>query len=121
MKLGNIRIYIIILIIFLGNMVIAIAVDKIESVPLINLEELVPTFEEDKDVMEDKYEQNDSLNDNQNYNEEKLSKKRCLITIITRINLIIKVSFIFLLLKSNSRSWSIGSFHKGCRGHYQFQ
>ena len=76
MKLGNIRIYIFILIIFLGNMINAIAVDKIESVPLINLEELVPTFEEDKDVMEDKYEQNDSLNDNQNYNEEKLSKKR---------------------------------------------
>ena len=61
MKLGNIRIYIFILIIFLGNMINAIAVDKIESVPLINLEELVPTFEEDKDVMEDKYEQNDSL------------------------------------------------------------
>ncbi len=76
MKLGNIRIYIFIFIIFLGNMINAIAVDKIESVPLINLEELVPTFEEDKDVMEDKYEQNDSLNDNQNYNEEKLSKKR---------------------------------------------
>ena len=76
MKLGNIRIYIFILIIFLGNMINAVAVDKIESVPLINLEELVPTFEEDKDVMEDKYEQNDSLNDNQNYNEEKLSKKR---------------------------------------------
>ena len=76
MKLGNIRIYIFILIIFLGNMINAIAVDKIESVPLINLEELVPTFEEDKDAMEEKYEQNDSLNDNQNYNEEKLSKKR---------------------------------------------
>ena len=76
MKLGNLKIFIFLFTLFFANTLSTFAVDTIESVPLINLEELSPTFEEDKDAMEEKYEQNDSLNDNQNYNEEKLSKKR---------------------------------------------
>ena len=75
MKLGNLKIYIIVLIILLKNIGSAFAVDKIETVPLINLEELSPTFEEDKDILEDKDEQNSILKNNQNFDEEKLTKK----------------------------------------------
>ena len=38
------------------------SVDKIESVPLINLEELSPTFEEDKDELEKIEKSNDNIN-----------------------------------------------------------
>ena len=47
-----------------------LAVDEIKSVPLINLEELSPTFEEDKDVLEKADDQNANLNNTQNIPEE---------------------------------------------------
>ena len=47
MKLGKISV--IVFILFLIKTTILFGDDKIESVPLINLEELSPTFEEDKD------------------------------------------------------------------------
>ena len=75
MRRGKLKIYIFVLIFFLGNITTIFGVDKIDSVPLINLEELSPTFEEDKDVLENKDEENDSLRSNENFNEEKLSKK----------------------------------------------
>ena len=46
------------------------AESKIKSVPLINLEELSPTFEEDKDELEKIEEQNTNLNNIQNIPEE---------------------------------------------------
>ena len=49
MKLGNIKIFIYVLALLLINTLPIFSIDKIESVPLINLEELSPTFEEDKD------------------------------------------------------------------------
>ena len=42
------------------------SIDKIESVPLINLEELSPTFEEDKDELEKLEKNNDNMNDVKN-------------------------------------------------------
>ena len=50
MKLGNLNTFIFLftLLVF-ANTSPLFAVDEIESVPLINLEELSPTFEEDKD------------------------------------------------------------------------
>jgi len=51
MKLGKFKIFIFIFFIF--NCLSIFAEDKIESVPLINLEELSPTFEEGKDELED--------------------------------------------------------------------
>ena len=51
------------------------AVDKIESVPLINLEELSPTFEEDKDILEKIEDQNTSLDSIKNTTEENETKK----------------------------------------------
>ncbi len=50
MKLGKFKTFIFIFFIF--NNLPIFADDKIESVPLINLEELSPTFEEDKDELE---------------------------------------------------------------------
>ena len=75
MRLGKFKIYIFVLIFFLGNTVVLFGIDKIESVPLINLEELSPTFEEDKDVLEKKDEQNSILKNNEIFDEEKLTKK----------------------------------------------
>jgi len=76
MKLGKIRILIFAIFFFIVNESILYAIDKIESVPLINLEELSPTFEEDKDELENKEDQNSNLNTDENFNEEKLNKKK---------------------------------------------
>ena len=52
MKYGNTKIFFLIFIFFLIGTFSTFAEDKIEIVPLINLEELSPTFEEDKDELE---------------------------------------------------------------------
>ena len=75
MKLGKPKIFIFIFIFFLINNSFTFAVDEIESVPLINLEELSPTFEEDKDVLEKIDYQNNNLENNQADLEEKKTKK----------------------------------------------
>ena len=59
MKLGKFKIFIFVFFIF--NSLPIFAEDKIESVPLINLEELSPTFEEDKDELEKNDEKNTNL------------------------------------------------------------
>ena len=70
MKFGKISIYIFISILFFKNVLFLHAEDKIESVPLINLEELSPSFEEDKDSFENVEEQKNNSN-----NFEKTTKK----------------------------------------------
>ena len=62
MKLGNSKNLIFFIILLLVNNLSVFAADKIESVPLINLEELSPTFEEDKDELEKLEKKNVSLN-----------------------------------------------------------
>jgi len=52
MKYGNPKNFFLILVFFLIGTFSTFAEDKIEVVPLINLEELSPTFEEDKDELE---------------------------------------------------------------------
>ena len=52
MKLGNFKNIIFFFIFLFANNFSVFAADKIELVPLINLEELSPTFEEDKDELE---------------------------------------------------------------------
>ena len=71
MRFGKLKIYIFVFIFFLENTITLFAVDKIESIPLINLEELSPTFEEDKDILEKKDEQNSSIENDENLNKEK--------------------------------------------------
>ena len=73
MRFGKLKIYIFVFIFFLGNTITLFAVDKIESIPLINLEELSPTFEEDKDVLEKKDEQNSSIENDENFNKKKIT------------------------------------------------
>ena len=73
MRFGKLKIYIFVFIFFLENTITLFAVDKIESTPLINLEELSPTFEEDKDVLEKKDEQNSSIENDENFNKEKIT------------------------------------------------
>ena len=62
MKLGNIKNFILFLVFLFVNNLSVFAADKIESVPLINLEELSPTFEEDKDELEKIEKKNVNLN-----------------------------------------------------------
>ncbi len=63
MKLGNFKKFIFLpLFAFFGCTLSVFAEDKIEFVPLINLEELSPTFEEDKIELEKLEKKNVNLN-----------------------------------------------------------
>ena len=75
MKLGKFKTFILVFIFFLSITLSIFAEDKIETVPLINLEELSPTFEEDKDELEKVEENNNDLDDNQDILKEGTSKK----------------------------------------------
>jgi len=52
MKLGNIKIFILCFFLVISSISLVYSDDKIETVPLINLEDLSATFEEDKDELE---------------------------------------------------------------------
>ena len=72
MRLGKIKNLVFIytfLFLFISSSSI-LAEDKIESVPLINLEDLSPTFEEEKDELEKIEKKNISLSNNENLLEE---------------------------------------------------
>ena len=70
MKLGNLKNFIFLFTLIFINVSPLFAVDEIKSVPLINLEELSPTFEEDKDILEKADDQNANLNNTKNIPEE---------------------------------------------------
>jgi len=73
MKLGMVKNFFFYLILFLASAFPLIAEDKIDVVPLINLEELSPTFEEGKDELE-KTDINDmNFNESDNISDEKKS------------------------------------------------
>ena len=64
MKFGNLKkVFFFIFFIYINNLYV-FADDKIESVPLINLEELSPTFEESKDELEKEEEKFITSNEN---------------------------------------------------------
>ena len=73
MKLGNFKFFCLLFI--LTNTVFVLAEDKIESVPLINLEELSPTFEEDKTELEKIEDKNITLNKSDDISTEPKSLK----------------------------------------------
>ena len=73
MKLGNFKFFCLLFI--LTNTVFVLAEDKIESVPLINLEELSPTFEEDKTELEKIKDKNITLNKSDDISNEPKSLK----------------------------------------------
>ena len=70
MELGNFKKFFLYLLILLTTTFFAFAEDKIESVPLINLEELSPTFEEDKTELEKIEDKSITLNENENISDE---------------------------------------------------
>ena len=73
MKLGNFKFFCLLFI--LTNTFFVLAEDKIESVPLINLEELSPTFEEDKTELEKIKDKNITLNKSDDISSEPKSLK----------------------------------------------
>jgi len=75
MKLGKYKNFIFFLIFLFSYAFPIFAADKIESVPLINLEELSATFEEDKDELEKIEKININLNDSVDSLEESSAKK----------------------------------------------
>ena len=75
MKLGNLKIFIIVFAMLNINTLPTFSVDKIESVPIINLEDLSPTFEEDKDELEKIDEKNTNLNKIEDISEESKTQK----------------------------------------------
>ena len=75
MKVGTLKFFIFLLIIFFQSNASSFSEDNIKSVPLINLEELSPTFEEDKDELEKNDDLNIDLNTNESLDEIKESKK----------------------------------------------
>ena len=75
MKLGNFKIIIFVFILFLISTLSVFSADKIESVPLINLEDLSPTFEEYKDELEKVEEKDTNQNKNEDIFEEPKTQK----------------------------------------------
>ena len=75
MKLGNFKIFIYVVALLLINTLPIFSIEKIESVPLINLEDLSPTFEEDKDELEKENEKNTNLNKSKNTFENSKNQK----------------------------------------------
>ena len=75
MKLGNFKIFFLCFLLILTNAFFVFAEDKIELVPLINLEELSPTFEEDKAELEKIEDKTITLNKSENILSESKSTK----------------------------------------------
>ena len=75
MKLGNLKIFIFLFTIFFSSTLSIFALDEVESVPLVNLEELSPTFEEDKDILENVEDQNTNIENIQSISKKKITKK----------------------------------------------
>ena len=74
MKLGNFN-KLFLIFIFCVKTFLVFAADKIDSVPLINLEDLSPTFEEEKDELEKINEKNTNLNKSEDIFEESKTQK----------------------------------------------
>ena len=75
MKLGNLKIIFLIFYLISLNTFFVYADDKIETVPLINLEDISPTFEEDKDELEKIDDVNENLNKTEKTSVLKKNKK----------------------------------------------
>ncbi len=81
MKLGYLKNFILITSFFYTCVLSSFAADKIETVPLINLEELSPTFEEEKDDLEKLDEQTSNVNILDNSIEEDIKNKNNIVYI----------------------------------------
>ena len=75
MKLGNSNNFIFFFIFLFVSTLSVFAADKIQLVPLVNLEELSPTFEEDKDELEEMEKKNVNLSNTDNTQKKSNIKK----------------------------------------------
>ena len=75
MKLGKINKKFLFVLVFFFKFSFLVAEEKIQSVPLINLEELSPTFEEDKDELEKIDKKDKDLNKSEDSFEEPKTQK----------------------------------------------
>ena len=75
MKYGKYKFGILIFVFVLLKNIIVYSEEKIKSVPLINLEELSPTFEEDKDELEKMEKKNVNLSDTENTQKDSDTKE----------------------------------------------
>jgi len=75
MILGNFKIIIYAFALFLINSSLVLSADKIDSIPLINLEELSPTFEEEKDELEQIEKKDSNLNQSEDIYTKSKTKK----------------------------------------------
>ena len=96
MKLGKINKKFLFTILFFIKFSYLSAEEKIQSVPLVNLEELSPTFEEDKDQLDQMDEKNTNIVSDPNIeNEEKSNNNGKVVINLTALNKITaKTSFI---------------------------
>ena len=96
MKLGKINKKFLLAILFFLKFTFLAAEEKIQTVPLINLEELSPTFEEDKDQLDQIDDNNTNIVSNATIeNEEKLDSNGKVVINLTALNKITaKTSFI---------------------------
>ena len=76
MKVGNLKFLFFLIFLLFGKILVTYAADKIESVPLVNLEELSPTFEEDKDSLEQTEELTVNINEDMSIDDENINKKK---------------------------------------------
>ena len=87
MKLGNPNFIFLCFCFILLSTFSVFSEDKIQSVPLINLENLSPTFEEDKDELEKDHEKNVTLNKDENiYNETKSTENNVVYINLTALD-----------------------------------
>ena len=100
MKLGSLSKLLFFLVIFFSNPLFVHSEDKIESVPLINLEDLSPTFEEEKDELEKIEEKGDIENENLNTlnNSKSLKKDKIYINLTALDKITAKTSTIRLAI-----------------------
>ena len=100
MKPGNLKFIFILFALFFINLSFVIADEKIQSVPLINLEELEPTFEEDKDEFEKNEKNSLSLeNNNETINNTNvLGSNKIYINLTALDKITAKTSFIRLAI-----------------------
>ena len=94
MKLGNFKFFILLFVVL--SFTKTSAEEKIQSVPLINLEELLPTFEEDRDQLDQIDDKNNNIVSNTTIeNEENLDSNGKVVINLTALNKITaKTSFI---------------------------
>jgi hypothetical protein len=100
MKPGNLKFIFILFALSFINLSFVIADEKIQSVPLINLEELEPTFEEDKDELEKNEKNSLSLeNNNETINNTNvLGSNKIYINLTALDKITAKTSFIRLAI-----------------------